>query len=156
MLLSATASLFGGSSAQTSPVETERAYAHVLYVIDGDTIDVQLNGSRERIRYIGIDTPEIAHEGREAECFAEEARNANRALVEGKRVQLVADDQDRDQYNRFLRYVYVDGLMVNEQLIKAGAAVTLPIPPNTKYYEEFNTAEQLAKEEQKGKWSSCI
>ncbi|MEX0930919.1 MAG: thermonuclease family protein [Candidatus Paceibacterota bacterium] len=137
-------------------ISDEAVYAEVLHVIDGDTIDVLLNGSRERIRYIGIDTPEIEYDSFESECFAVEARDMNRDLVEGKQVRLIADTEDRDQYDRLLRYVYVDDLFINRYLLRKGAATTLSIPPNTKYCKEFNQIEFSAKEEGNGRWGMCL
>src|SRR5680860_1304361 len=150
LILVGMASLFSIGTIESPPISNEEVYAEVLYVIDGDTIDVLLDGSRERVRYIGVDTPEIEYDSLESECFAAEARDMNQDLVGGEHVQLFADTEDRDQYGRLLRYVYIDNLFVNQHLIKEGAATTLPIPPNTRYYKEFNEIESSAQEEGRG------
>jgi len=97
----------------------------VSRVIDGDTIELT-NGIT--IRYIGINTPEVGQPG------AEEATEANRALVEGKKVRLEYDVQKQDKYGRTLAYVYLeDGIFVNAELVKQGYAQVATYPPNVKY-----------------------
>ena len=83
------------------------ARAEVLRVIDGDTIEVELGGAEEDVRYIGIDTPESVVPGEPVECFGKEASAANERLVEGETVRLVFDAERRDHYGRLLAYVYV-------------------------------------------------
>src|SRR5215213_4702317 len=82
--------------------------ARVLRVIDGDTIEVDLGGREEHVRYIGIDTPESAIPGEPVECFGKEAAAANEDLVDGETVRLVFDAERRDRYGRLLAYVYAD------------------------------------------------
>ena len=79
--------------------------ATVVRVIDGDTIEVEIDGTSYRVRYIGIDTPETVHPQKPVECFGKEASEKNRELVEGKRVRLEKDVSDTDKYGRLLRYV---------------------------------------------------
>lgn len=130
-------------------VETE-----VARVIDGDTIDVLIDGVEQRVRYIGIDTPEPYREGA-PECFSTEASAYNTSLVEGKLVRLKADVEDKDRYGRLLRYVYVDDVFVNEKLIQEGYATTLPIKPNTTYAQSFKRSENDAKSDARGLWGAC-
>jgi len=120
----------------------------VVEIIDGDTVRLE-NG--EKVRYIGIDAPEI----KEEECFASEAKRKNKDLVLGKIVRLKKDVSEKDSYGRLLRYVYQDDLFVNLFLIEEGFAVFSPYPPDLKYIDLFNQAEQKAKEENKGLWASC-
>lgn len=129
--------------------------ADVVTVIDGDTIDVLIDGERERVRYIGIDAPEAAHRGSVAECYADAATAANAALVSGNAVLLVRDERDRDDYDRLLRYVYVDEVFVNEALVADGAARSMTIPPDTAYEEEFVAAEDAARAAGVGLWDTC-
>lgn len=115
-------------------------------VIDGDTIEV-LGG--ERVRYIGIDTPEM----RPMEAWAEAATAANRELVEGRMVRLELDVQKRDRYGRVLAYVWVDDLMVNEELVRRGYARVSTYPPNVRYQERLLAAERAARDMRRGLWA---
>jgi micrococcal nuclease len=113
--------------------------ARVVRVVDGDTIRVELDGRVERVRYIGIDTPESVKPGTPVQCYAERAAAANAALVAGRRVRLVADAERRDRYGRLLAYVYrePDGGFVNAALVRDGFARTLTIPPNVAHAAQF-------------------
>lgn len=121
----------------------------VARVIDGDTIELE-NG--ERVRYIGIDTPETKHPSKPVEYYGRESDSANRSLVEGKGVRLEFDIQERDQYGRLLAYVYVDDIFVNAWLVENGYAQVMTIPPNVRYAERFLELQQKAREEGKGLW----
>ena len=119
-------------------------------VVDGDTI--VLDG-KERVRYIGIDTPETVHPRKPVQWMGKEASAANRLLVEGKRVQLEYDAQRTDKYGRTLAYVYIDGVMVNELLVRAGYARVSPYPPNVKHVQRFQAAQREARSLKRGLWS---
>ncbi|MBP9015989.1 MAG: thermonuclease family protein [Candidatus Atribacteria bacterium] len=129
--------------------EKEGTYL-VTRVIDGDTIELA-NG--EKVRYIGVDTPELHHPQKEVEYYAQEAYEANRRLVEGKRVRLELDVEERDRYGRILAYVYVDDLMVNEWLVANGYARVATFPPNVKYAERFLQLEREARQAKVGLWA---
>ena len=120
----------------------------VTKVIDGDTIVLE-NG--ERVRYIGIDTPEISQN----ECFALEAKKKNEELVLGKRVRLEKDVSERDKYGRLLRYVYVGNIFVNDYLVRNGYAYAVTYPPDVKYSERFLQAQREARENKRGLWAYC-
>lgn len=124
----------------------------VSRVIDGDTIEL-LGG--EKVRYIGIDTPETVDPRKPVQCFGVEASNRNKQLVEGKNVRLEKDVSDIDKYGRLLRYVYIDGLFVNLILVQEGFAYSYTYPPDVKYQSQFTEAERLAREQKKGLWRSC-
>jgi len=128
--------------------------AQVVSVIDGDTIKVQINGVEETVRYIGMDTPE-PYRDKEPACYSQEASSRNRELVADREVRLIADVEDRDKYDRLLRYVYVDDLFVNEQLVSEGYATTLTIRPNTRFETQFKVAQIDAKAGSRGLWSAC-
>jgi micrococcal nuclease len=134
------------------------AAAEVVSVIDGDTIIVNIGGRKETVRYIGIDTPEPRREGT-PECGSHEATEYNRTLVENQTVRLVADAEDRDQYDRLLRYVYVgegaDEVFVNEAIVAAGLATPLTIKPNSTYASNFNEAARTAAADDVGNWALC-
>ena len=122
----------------------------VTKVIDGDTIVLE-NG--EVVRYIGINAPETDKD--KDDCFAQEAFNANKKLVEGKDVKLKKDVSEMDKYGRLLKYVWVDDIFVNEYLVRKGYALSAEYPPDVKYAEQFNNFENQAKEENLGLWSLC-
>jgi len=128
----------------------------VIRVIDGDTIEIE---GKIKVRYIGINSPEISHDstGKKTgeQCFAQEAFLENKKLVEGKIITLVKDISDKDKYGRILRYVYVDDLFVNEYLIINGFAKIMAVKPNTKYYQQFKIDEKVAKENNLGIWNKC-
>ena len=129
--------------------EEKGAYL-VARIIDGDTIELS-NG--EKVRYIGIDTPELHHPQKEVECYAREAYEANCRMVEGKKVRLELDVEERDRYGRILAYVYVDDLMVNEWLVANGYARVATFPPNVKYAERFLQLEREARQAKIGLWA---
>ena len=120
--------------------------ARVTRVIDGDTIVVEGN---YRVRYIGIDTPEIHPE---VEAFGLEAWQVNRELVEGKMVYLEKDVSEVDKYGRLLRYVYVEDVFVNAELVRQGLAQAKAYPPDTEHQDYFEELEQEARQSGKGIW----
>ena len=130
--------------------------ARVVHITDGDTIRVRLaDGSEERVRYIGIDTPEIGHEAGQAdEPWGREATDANRRLVEGGDVLLERDVSDTDQYDRLLRYVWVEGesgwLMVNGELVTRGLAEVRAYEPDTRNHDWFRQLQDEAREAGRG------
>ncbi|MDO8598614.1 MAG: thermonuclease family protein [bacterium] len=125
----------------------------VAHAADGDTIVLE---GGESVRYIGIDTPETVDPRRPVQCFGPEASKANKALVDGKRVRLVADVEDRDKYHRMLRYVYLqDGTFVNLELARQGFAPAYTYPPNVAHTEEFRVAAREAREAKRGLWAKC-
>lgn len=131
---------------ETKP-DFDKESAFVVRVIDGDTIVVRLDdGTEERLRYIGIDTPE---KGRP---HAEEATRYNAGLVKGKTVLLEKDVSDRDRYGRLLRYVYVEGVMVNALLVANGYANAATFPPDVKHSNHFLDLERSARENEIGLW----
>jgi micrococcal nuclease len=133
------------NSPTTIPTPTPE-FAIVSRVIDGDTIEL-LSG--EKVRYIGIDTPEIG------QCYSQEATDKNRELVEWKEVRLEKDISETDIYHRLLRYVYVDELFVNAELVRLGYARAYSYPPDVKYATFFLELEQEAKDAGRGLWGVC-
>jgi micrococcal nuclease len=129
----------------------------VANVIDGDTIDVTMGTRRERVRFIGIDTPETHDPRKPVQCFGEAAAAHTRALLSGQSVRLEADpqDSDRDKYHRLLRYVYLpDGSLVNASLIQDGYAFAYVVFPYTRM-DEFRALESQAREANRGLWGGC-
>lgn len=126
--------------------------ARVEKVFDGDTI---LLTSGEVVRYQGIDTPEIAHMPKKAECLGDAAKKRNEKLVLGKNIRLVKDETNYDYYGRLLRYIYVDGELINEKLVREGLAFVVIYPPDEKLSEKLKIAEGLARKESIGVWKNC-
>jgi micrococcal nuclease len=131
--------------------------ATVVRVVDGDTVVVRTGGGTERVRYIGVDTPESVKPGTPVQCFAKAASAANRRLVQGEAVRLVHDAEARDRYGRTLAYVYRsrDGLFVNAELVRGGYAKPLAIRPNTAHAAEFRRLAARARRSGQGLWSRC-
>jgi micrococcal nuclease len=128
----------------------------VVRVSDGDTIRVRLDSGREeRVRYIGVDTPETAKPGTPAECFAERASAFNAELVGGREVRLELDAEERDRYGRLLAYVYVGDTNVGEELVRRGFAQPLTVPPNVRHAERFRELAADARRDGSGLWASC-
>jgi micrococcal nuclease len=144
--------------------------AVVTRVVDGDTIVVRVTGRVEgpgageaaiggehRLRLIGIDTPESVKPGSPVECFALEASAAASALLEGQEVKLVKDVEERDGFDRLLRYVYLGAEMTNARLVVNGYAHAFTYPPNIRHSELFVQLQREAREADRGLWSpgSC-
>jgi len=111
----------------------------VTDVIDGDTIDVNINGQEYRVRYIGMNTPE-----RDEVCYSQ-ATQANASMVQGQQVRLVKDQSETDRFDRLLRYVYVGNTFVNAQLVSQGYAEAALYEPDDAQYEYFRGLEQQAR-----------
>ncbi|MBI5754441.1 thermonuclease family protein [Candidatus Peregrinibacteria bacterium] len=125
----------------------------VARVIDGDTIELI---NEERLRYIGIDTPEEVNPRKPVQCYAKEAATKNQQLVEGKKIIFYKDISVRDKYGRWLGFVYLeDGTFVNLELTKQGFAFAYPYVPDTSKKREFKEAEKQAAEKNLGLWSHC-
>ncbi len=126
----------------------------VARVIDGDTIELE-NG--EKLRYIGINTPESVDPRRKVECFGKEASAFNKNLVEGKRIRLERDVSDRDKYGRLLRFAYLEnGRLVNEVLVREGYAYASPYMPDLSKSDFFREAESDAKSNHRGLWNKEV
>lgn len=125
----------------------------VLQAIDGDTVEL-ING--DRLRYIGIDTPESLDQRKPVQCFAKEAARKNKELVEGKMITFAKDVSERDIYGRWLGYVtLLDGTLVNEALVRSGHAFSYSFPPDISKQDVFRKAEQVAQKEKRGLWTQC-
>jgi len=117
--------------------------ALVIGVIDGDTIEL---ADGRRVRYLGIDTPEVG------EDYSTEATTRNKELVEGKVVELQSGKRDQDEYGRLLRYVYVNGVFVNAELVAQGYAMAYIFDPDERYSQVLVQLEQYAKMKKRGLW----
>jgi micrococcal nuclease len=135
--------------------EPAAATAYVTRVVDGDTVEVDLGGTEEDVRYIGVDTPETVKPDTPVQCFGPQASRFNHRLVEGRRVRLVFGEERRDVYGRLLAYVYLDGRFVNAELVRRGLARTLTIPPNDRFASRLKRLEKAAARAGKGLWGGC-
>jgi micrococcal nuclease len=152
------------TNAAAHPAPTARsdpdtpANAVVELVIDGDTIDVTIDGDDERVRLIGIDTPETKQPDTPVECFGPEATAFTQSLLApGTAVRLERDIVGRDDYGRILAYVYraSDGIFVNYEIVRHGYATPLKFPPNVAHAERFVEAARAAERDDAGLWTRC-
>ena len=142
----------GGPSPAPPPPPPPRQLAHVVEVLDGDTIRVSLEGALLTVRYLGIDAPDLANPRVGEEPFAREAAEANRRLVLGKQVLLEQDLTDKDEEGRLLRYVYADGQMVNAQLVQDGYARLFYQWSMSRYSSQIYQAQAEAQRACRGLW----
>ncbi len=139
----------------------------VVYVVDGDTIHVRLGDRVEKVRYIGIDAPEIPRPAdgdarvrrrRGSPFFShtpeagDAARRLNIALVEGRDVRLELDRQQRDDYQRLLAYVWVGDTLINAEMVRRGYAEAMSIPPDFRHRALLLQLEREAREAGRGLW----
>lgn len=157
-LLGGCSNAAAGPAASTTADPVTSPNAVVEHVVDGDTIDVTIDGDEERVRLIGIDTPETKRPDTPVECFGPEATAfTQNLLAPGTPVRLERDVVGRDDYGRLLAYVYrtSDGILVNYEIIRQGYARPLTIPPNDSYANLFVDAAGEAQRAAVGLWSSC-
>lgn len=125
---------------KSSSIESSKVYCD--RVVDGDTIVVLMDGKKEKVRMIGIDTPESVHPDKSRNTpMGKIASKYTKDNLEGKYVTLETDVQERDKYGRVLAYVYLDDKMFNKTLLEEGLAELMTIPPNVKYAEDFKKIE---------------
>ncbi len=137
--------------------KTESNTYQVAKVIDGDTLEVNRYGKLEKVRLIGIDTPETLDPRKPVQCFGKEASNKSKDLLTGKNVKLEFDPVvgEKDKYGRTLAYVWQDGTLINLKLLKEGYAHEYTYRNQSyKYQGEFKSAQADAKNSQVGLWSS--
>jgi micrococcal nuclease len=144
------------SAAQTASQQQPGLYS-VTRFVDGDTITVDMNGTKETIRMLGVDTPETHKPNTPVQCYGPAAAAYTKNLIGGNKVRLEADpeNQNRDRYDRLLRYVYLpDGRLVSRELIANGYGFAYTLFPFTKT-SEFVAAEDSAKQANAGLWGNC-
>ena len=140
--------------------------AVVLRAVDGDTIEVEVTarvegpgagdaavGETYDVRLLGIDTPESVSPREPVECFGREATAATEALLEGTTVKLVKDVEERDGFDRLLRYVYLGAELANARLVANGYARAYTYPPNVRWSDRFSELERDARANRRGLWS---
>jgi micrococcal nuclease len=142
----------GDSAGNTS------ANAVIIEVVDGDTVEVEIAGEEERVRLIGIDTPETKHPTKPVECYGPEATAFTASLLPpGTDVLIERDLVGRDDYGRLLGYIHVPatGAFVNREIVRRGYALPLTIEPNSTYAGEFADDARAAERENLGIWAEC-
>ncbi|MFC6227125.1 thermonuclease family protein [Paenibacillus allorhizosphaerae] len=124
----------------------------VKRVVDGDTFETKAG---DKVRLIGVNTPETVKPGSPVEKFGKEASNFTKTKLTGKKVYLFADAGDKDKYGRLLRYVFIDGdpVMFNETLVRDGYANTMSVAPNVMFQDLFRKQERQARESKRGLWA---
>jgi micrococcal nuclease len=142
----------------TAPLGAVEANAVIEFVVDGDTVDVTIDGVEERVRLIGIDTPETKKPNTPVECFGPEASAFTESLLPiGTAVRIERDIVGRDDYGRILGYLYRagDGIFVNYEMVRQGFARPLTIAPNTTHERLFVSAARSANDDDAGLWAAC-
>lgn len=143
--------------AKQTAVELQPGQYQVVRFEDGDTITVDMNGTHERVRFIGVDTPETQDPRYPVQCFGRAASTFTKNFIGASPVRLEADplNTNRDRYNRLLRYVYTaDGRLVNAEIIKQGYGFAYLSFPFTKS-DEFASYQAAARAENRGLWNEC-
>jgi micrococcal nuclease len=160
LLFALTYQLFGFTFLNTPQkggvVNTIGTYYKVTKVIDGDTIHIDMNGTDEKVRFIGINTPETVDPRTQVQCFGKEASDKMKELAEGKLVRLEYDDSQgsRDIYGRLLAYVYLeDGEMLNRIMVADGYAFEYTYLTPYKYQTEFRELQNIARVSGRGLWN---
>jgi len=149
------AASLGGWWAGSARQEAAGSQAMVTGVVDGDTIEVAWRGGRERVRLLGVNTPETVHPTRPVECFGPEASAYTKHSLLGRRVRLSFDRVRRDNYGRLLAYVELDGRRFNDELLDGGYARLLVIPPNGSHARAMLDHELAARAAGRGLWGAC-
>lgn len=130
----------------------------MVKVVDGDTIVVRIGDTEERVRLIGIDTPETKKPDTPVQCFGPEASAFTAGLLPpGTAVRIERDVEARDRFDRLLAYVHLaeDGTFVNLEIVRQGYARLLTIPPNVAHADEFVAAARAAEQDDVGLWAGC-
>ena len=139
------------------PTKAVKPTYEVTRVVDGDTIEINYNGTKEKVRFLLIETPESVHRDTSKNvAYGKIASDYTKKLLEGKSVSLEFDTAERDRYGRLLAYVYIGDTMVNELLLSEGHAKVVVFQPNVKYVEKFRNLEAEAKSSKKGIWAEGV
>ena len=146
------------ASCSSGSTTENKVLVRILTVIDGDTVDIEIDGRTERVRLIGVNTPETKHPTKPIECFGPEASAyMTQLLPKGTDVRIERDTEARDRYGRMLLYLYrnSDNLFINLDLISRGSGTPLSIEPNTFHRNDFVHAAALAEASNVGLWKAC-
>ncbi|MCR8641738.1 thermonuclease family protein [Paenibacillus sp. N1-5-1-14] len=139
-------------SPSTKKEASDRTKVKVERVVDGDTLQITINGSKERLRLIGVDTPETKKADTPVMFWGEEASAYTKKRLEGKTVELEWDVEPKDQYGRYLAYIWIDDEMFNRTLIQEGYGRMVTFQPNVKYVDTFKKDQEAARKKGNGIW----
>jgi len=139
---------------QNEKAQSSEVTVKVERVIDGDTFEIKLNGKKERVRMIGIDTPETKKPNTPVMFYGKEASDFTKKMLEHKTVRLEWDVERRDRYQRLLAYVWIDGEMFNRTLLREGYARLSTYPPNVTSLDRFKKDQEEARKKGKGVWKN--
>jgi len=137
----------------------KETFYSVIKVVDGDTLSIDIDGQKETLRLIGIDTPETVHPSKPVECFGKEASAKAKEILTGQSIRIEKDTTqgDLDKYGRLLVYVFLkDGTNFNKMMIEQGFAYEYTYNLPYKYQQEFKIAEQTAREQKIGLWADNV
>ena len=146
----------GGNTSEVINKNLSSEVYRVSNVVDGDTVDVQSEGATDRVRLLGIDTPETVDPNRPVGCYGKEASARAKELMLNQNVRLEFDSSQahRDKYDRLLAYIYLeDGQMINRKLVAEGYAYEYTYNSPYKYQKDFKGIEAIAKSLNRGLWS---
>ncbi len=130
----------------------EKQKVKVIRIVDGDTIEIE---GKQKVRYIGVNAPELHDPRRPIECYGQTAADENKRLVEGKEVYIQRDISETDKYKRLLRYLWIGDIFVNDYLVRQGFAQVSTFPPDVRYQQQFLEAQKEAIEKDRGLWKKC-
>lgn len=165
------AAILAGCGGSSGAFSTSQQFipAEVTKVVDGDTLYLKTNDRQEKVRLIGVNTPEISHPGVDIkeQPYGAEAAAYTRQRLEGKRVYLELDVGERDKYDRLLAYLWLEqpadaseaevrAKMYNAELLLKGCAELMTVPPNVKYSDLFTMLQQEARQAGRGLWSAAV
>lgn len=135
---------------------SEHLTGRVVRAVDGDTLEVAIEGGpTETVRLIGVDTPETVKPDTPVQCFGPRASAFEHRTVEGHRVRLLTGVEPRDYYGRLLAYAWVDGRLLEAELLRRGLARVLTFHPNDRFAHRFELIAQRAATAGKGLWNAC-
>jgi micrococcal nuclease len=144
--------LAGCGAAKQTASAPGRDTAKVIRAVDGDTLEVSLKGAKQKVRLIGVDTPETKKPNTPVMYYGQEASDYTKKRLEGKTVELEWDVDRTDQYDRLLAYVWLGDEMFNRTLVQEGYARIATFPPNVKYVDLFKKDQESARSKGKGIW----
>ncbi|PZE22540.1 thermonuclease family protein [Paenibacillus xerothermodurans] len=147
-------SIWTAGCTNSSSATDQREKVKVERVVDGDTFDVVLDGKKQKVRLIGIDTPETKKPNTPVMYYGKEAADYSKKRLENKYVALEWDVERKDQYDRLLAYVWIDDELYNSTLLREGYARLATFPPNVKYVDDFKQDQAEARKQGKGLWKN--
>ena len=139
-------------SSRQAALNEQSGSVRITRVVDGDTIEIE---GGQKVRLIGINTPETVDPRQAVMCFGQEASNETKKLLEGKTVTLEKDVSETDKYGRLLRFVFLDKMFVNDYLVRQGFAQVSTYPPDVKFQDQLQEAQKEARDNNRGLWSVC-